>query len=132
MSTPEIGQTTTDGRNERLDAELRMVRLLEEMIRVPHDYQTHIIDPRHFPIVNENIPAGLGIAPKGKISGVASEAELDECTVIIRPTINEQGKLGIIETSAPNKVISPELGASIDRLSVSVKGLNNLTAMFYK
>lgn len=113
-----------------LDAELEMVQQLERMFKTPPGYQTHIVDPRQFTSKSEGVNVSLGIAPKGVISQVTSQAEFNICTVIIRPTIDEQGELGMTETSRPNQVISPELSTSIGQLADSVMRLNKLIGMF--
>lgn len=131
MSTPETGRTNLDELNRRLDAELGMVKVLEEMIRLrlPYEYVTHIIDPRQFSTATENVPVGLGIARKGTIARVTSIDDLNRC-VIITPMLNREGKLGVEVRLLPQQSLSPELGACIDRLAIGVESLQKALDMF--
>ena len=128
MSSHETDSLSEETRNKRFDAEVGMVRVMEEMIGVPYDYLTYVIDPRNFSSSQENVSASLGIARKGAIARVTTEEELDQC-VIIKPAIIE-GKFGIIVESSRKQAVPGELGPCIDRLATGVRSLKEAIEMF--
>lgn len=131
MSLPETNPTSPNERDIRLDAEVRMVRVMEEMIRLqlPYDYLTYVIDPRQFSTSAEDVPVGLGIAHKGAIARVTSIDELNQC-VVITPTISEEGRLGVTVISSPQQAVPVELGACIDKLVTGMESLQKAIEMF--
>ncbi len=125
----EADPTSPDERNNRLDAEVGMVRVLEEMARVPYDYLTYIVDPRQFTTDDEDVPVALGIARKGAIARVTTREELNQC-VLISPMINEEGKFGLSIRSSPQMGVPVELGRCIERLTTGVESLQEAIEMF--
>lgn len=127
----ERGSVSPEERNELMDAEVGMVRVLEEWTKVPYDYLTYIIDPRNF--INESeaegIPVALGIARKGAIARVTTREELDQC-VLITPRVTEEGKLGVAVQSSPQMGVPVDLGPCIERLNTGVESLQKAIEMF--